>query len=72
MSWCCGLGIFFAVLLAVNVLPRLSAALCFVLYLSIASVGQPFTCFNGTHCCWKRDFWRSSPVSRGWLGFTAF
>ena len=46
MSWCCGLGVFFALLLAVNVLPRLSAALCFVLYLSIASVGQPFTLFQ--------------------------
>ncbi|MGA7414073.1 MAG: lipase maturation factor family protein [Bryobacteraceae bacterium] len=46
MSWCCGLGIFFALMLAVNVLPRLSALLCFVLYLSIASVGQPFTLFQ--------------------------
>ena len=46
MSWCCGLGVFFALLLAINVLPRLSAALCFVLYLSIASVGQPFTSFQ--------------------------
>jgi len=46
MSWCCGLGIFFALLLAINVLPLLNAALCFVLYLSIASVGQPFTLFQ--------------------------
>ncbi len=46
MGLCCGLGVFFALLLAINVLPRLSAALCFVLYLSIASVGQPFTLFQ--------------------------
>ena len=46
MSWCCRLGVFFALLLAINVLPRLCAALCFVLYLSIASVGQPFTLFQ--------------------------
>ena len=46
MSWCCGLGVFFALLLALNVLSRLSAVLCFVLYLSIASVGQPFTLFQ--------------------------
>jgi lipase maturation factor 1 len=46
MSWCCGLGVFFALLLAVNVLPRLSAAMCFLLYLSVASVGQPFTLFQ--------------------------
>ena len=46
MSWCCGLGVFLALLLAINVLPRLCAALCFVLYLSIASVGQPFTLFQ--------------------------
>ncbi len=46
MIWCCGLGVFFALLLAINVLPRLSAVMCFVLYLSIASVGQPFTLFQ--------------------------
>jgi lipase maturation factor 1 len=46
MNWCCGLGIFFALLLTINVLPRLSTALCFALYLSIASVGQPFTLFQ--------------------------
>ena len=46
MTWCCGLGIFFALLLTINVLPRLSTVLCFALYLSIASVGQPFTLFQ--------------------------
>jgi lipase maturation factor 1 len=46
MSWCCGLGILFGLLLAINVLPRLSTVMCFVLYLSIATVGQPFTLFQ--------------------------
>ena len=46
LSWCCGLGVFFGLLLAVNFMTRLSAALCFVLFLSIASVGQPFTLFQ--------------------------
>ena len=42
----CSLGIFFAALLFFNFLARLSALACFLLYLSVSSVGQPFTLFQ--------------------------
>ncbi len=42
----CGAGIVFAVLLLVNVVPRFSTLACWALYLSIATVGQPFTSFQ--------------------------
>ncbi len=42
----CGTGIVFAVLLLVNVVPRFSTLVCWVAYLSLATVGQPFTSFQ--------------------------
>ncbi len=43
---CCIIGCLAALLLTAGVLPRLSAAICWGLYLSIVSVGQPFTGFQ--------------------------
>src|SRR5205823_1707021 len=43
---CCILGCIAGVLLSVGVFTRLSAILCWILYLSIVSVGQPFTSFQ--------------------------
>src|SRR5437868_6327205 len=40
---CCILGCIAGLLLSAGVFSRLSAGLCWVLYLSIISVGQPFT-----------------------------
>lgn len=40
------LGMVFAAFLALNLLPRLTALMCFVLYLSLSAVGQPFTLFQ--------------------------
>ena len=42
----CIFGCLFSVLLAANVVPRISAASCFALYLSISTIGQPFTSFQ--------------------------
>jgi len=40
------LGMFFAVLLTLNLVPRLAALACLMLYLSLGAVGQPFTLFQ--------------------------
>jgi lipase maturation factor 1 len=40
------LGMFFAVLLALNLVPRLAALACLLLYLSLCAIGQPFTLFQ--------------------------
>ena len=40
------LGMFFAVLLFLNFVPRLAALACLTLYLSLCAVGQPFTLFQ--------------------------
>jgi len=42
----CILGCLAAVLLIAGLLPRISAGACFVLYLSLVSIGQPFTAFQ--------------------------
>lgn len=42
----CGTGMVFGALLLFNVLPRFSTLSCYVLYLSLATVGQPFTSFQ--------------------------
>ncbi len=42
----CALGCVAGIALAAGVLQRASAVLCFVLYLSLSSVGQPFTSFQ--------------------------
>ena len=43
---CCIVGCIAGLLLSVGVFSRLSAILCWILYLSIVSVGQPFTSFQ--------------------------
>lgn len=40
------LGMFFAVLLTLNLVPRLAALACLALYLSLCAVGEPFTLFQ--------------------------
>ena len=42
----CIFGCLAALLLIAGLLPRISAAACFVLYLSLVSIGQPFTAFQ--------------------------
>ncbi len=42
----CVFGCFASILLALGIFSRASAALCFVLYLSLSSVAQPFTGFQ--------------------------
>ena len=42
----CVLGCLASILLTLGVLSRVAAAVCFVLYLSLSSVGQPFTEFQ--------------------------
>ena len=46
LLWCCRLGCAAAVLLIFGIWPRLAAAVCWVLYLSLVSVGSPFTNFQ--------------------------
>jgi hypothetical protein len=46
LVWFCIAGCVAAVFLVLGFFPRLSAALCFVLYLSLVSVAQPFTAFQ--------------------------
>ncbi len=46
LVWFCVLGCAAALLLVVGFFPRSAAAVCFVLYLSLVSVGQPFTAFQ--------------------------
>lgn len=43
---CCALGCVAALLLLFGVFPRLAAAACWILYLSIALIGQPFSNFQ--------------------------
>jgi hypothetical protein len=46
LVWCCIAGCVAAISLALGFFPRTSAAVCLVLYLSLVSVGQPFTAFQ--------------------------
>ncbi len=46
LVWCCMAGCAGGLLLTIGVLPRLSAAVCWALYLSLVSAGQPFTSFQ--------------------------
>src|SRR5256885_6239406 len=46
LVWCCIAGCVAAVFLMLGFFPRWAAAVCFVLYLSLVSVGQPFTAFQ--------------------------
>ncbi len=46
LTLCCALGCFTSLLLLAGLFSRWSAALCFVLYLSLVSTGQPFTSFQ--------------------------
>ena len=46
LLWCCRLGCATAILLTLGFLSRTAAAVCWVLYLSLVSVGSPFTNFQ--------------------------
>src|SRR5581483_2559049 len=46
LVWFCVLGCIASLLLVIGFFPRCAAAVCFVLYLSLVSVGQPFTSFQ--------------------------
>ena len=46
LIWCCILGCITSAFLITGMVPRWSAAICFLLYLSLVSVGQPFTAFQ--------------------------
>jgi lipase maturation factor 1 len=46
LLWCCRSGCAAAVLLILGIWPRMAAAVCWVLYLSLVSVGSPFTNFQ--------------------------
>jgi hypothetical protein len=46
LIFCCALGCLGSLLLLAGLFSRYSAAACFVLYLSLSSVGQPFTSFQ--------------------------
>jgi hypothetical protein len=46
LAWLCVLGCVAGLALMVGFFPRTAAAICFVLYLSLVSVGQPFTAFQ--------------------------
>ncbi|MBV8833109.1 MAG: lipase maturation factor family protein [Acidobacteriaceae bacterium] len=46
LAWCCIIGCLGGLLLLVGVLTRVAAGLCWILYLSITTVGQPFTGFQ--------------------------
>ena len=61
LVWTCRLGCLAAVLLITGVLPRFSAGVCWLLYLSIVSVGQPFTSFQ----------WDALLLESGFLAFFA-
>ncbi len=51
----CWGGAALAVLLACNVLPRLSLLLLYVLYLSLLYGGQVFMTYQWDVTCWRRD-----------------
>ena len=61
LVWCCVLGCVFGLLLLGGVFTRLTAIVCWVLYLSITSVGQPFTGFQ----------WDALLLEAGFLAFFA-
>ncbi|HEY7305371.1 MAG TPA: lipase maturation factor family protein [Bryobacteraceae bacterium] len=46
LVWLCALGCIAALLLLCGAFRRLAAVSCFVLYLSLVSIGQPFTAFQ--------------------------
>ena len=46
LLWCCILGSISGLLLTAGVFSRIASIVCWVLYLSIVSVGQPFTGFQ--------------------------
>ncbi|MBV9223003.1 MAG: lipase maturation factor family protein [Acidobacteriaceae bacterium] len=46
LLWCCRLGCAGALLLTLGIWPRIAAAICWVLYLSLVSIGSPFTNFQ--------------------------
>jgi hypothetical protein len=46
LTWCCAVGCVAALLLVMGIYSRITAGICCVLYLSLVSVGQPFTNFQ--------------------------
>jgi lipase maturation factor 1 len=46
LTFCCALGCLASFLLLAGLFPRYTAAACFILYLSLSTVGQPFTSFQ--------------------------
>jgi hypothetical protein len=46
LTLCCVLGCLASLLLLAGLFPRYTAAACFILYLSLSTVGQPFTSFQ--------------------------
>jgi len=46
LTLCCALGCLGSMLLLAGFFPRYAAAACFILYLSLSTVGQPFTSFQ--------------------------
>jgi hypothetical protein len=46
LLWFCAIGCFAALLIICGVFWRLAAVICFVLYLSLVSIGQPFMAFQ--------------------------
>jgi hypothetical protein len=46
LTLCCALGCLASLLLLARLFPRYAAAACFILFLSLSSVGQPFTSFQ--------------------------
>jgi uncharacterized membrane protein YphA (DoxX/SURF4 family) len=61
LVWVCALGCAASVPLIIGFFPRWAAAVCWVLYLSIISVGQPFTGFQ----------WDALLLEAGFLAFFA-
>lgn len=59
LLWQCGLGIFFSLLLVAGLVPRISCAALWLLWLSLTVACRDFWDFNGRICSWSQDFWRS-------------
>jgi hypothetical protein len=61
LAWCCIVGCLSALLLLAGVFSRVAAVLCYILYLSIVSTGEPFTSFQ----------WDALLLEAGFLAFFA-
>lgn len=61
LAWCCVAGCIGALVMVAGVVPRAAAIACWILYLSIVSVGVPFTNFQ----------WDALLLEAGFLAFFA-